>query len=113
MPNPPHGHDNVANQVTSWAYDAAGNLLNDTYSQYQYDALGRVISSTNGGTTRTNSYNGDGVLVQQDTTHYTQNLATPLSQILADTDDNDRTNHYVYGPPAERLLTQWETSRTW
>ncbi len=55
---------------------------------------GLVVGATN------NSYNADGTLVAQTqssiTTRYTQDLAAPLSQILA-----DGTQRYVYGNPAE------------
>ncbi len=95
--------------MQGWQYDHAGNLRNDTSSQYQYDALGRVTSIANGGTTCSNSYHGDGVLVQQDATRYTQDLAAPLSQILS-----DGTQRSVYGNPAERLFAQQGSSaRTW
>ena len=62
-------------------------------TRYTYDACNRAV--TTGGTS--NSYNADGVLVQQDTTRYVQDLASPLSQILG-----DGTNISVYGQ--ERLF---------
>jgi hypothetical protein len=71
--------DNAANQVVGWSYDAVGNLLSDGSTSSTWDALGRLVTQ---GTT-TNAYNGDGVLVQRGTTRYTQDLAAPLSQVLA------------------------------
>lgn len=35
------------NRVDQWAYDAAGNVLNDTNSGYEYDAEGRETGSYN------------------------------------------------------------------
>ena len=60
--------------------------------------------TSSGGVSAT--YNGDGVLVQRGATHYTQDLAAPLSQILTDGSAN-----YVYGH--ERLVTQQGATRTW
>jgi hypothetical protein len=99
-----------ANQVSGWAYDATGNLLIDDTTEYTYDALNRQLSTTQDGQTRTNSYNGDGVLVAQEldsiVTPYTQDLVAPLSQIL-----NDGTVQYVYGN--ERLFGTDAIERTW
>ena len=101
---------NAANQIIGASYDAAGNLLTDGATSYAYDALNRLTSTTTGGQTRTNGYNGDGVLVAQTiggtTTRYTQDLAAPLSQVL-----NDGTASYVYG--AERLAGVTGGVRTW
>ena len=92
----------AANQVIGWSYDAAGNLLNDGVTSYTYDALNRAV--TTGSTT--NQYNADGVLVQQGTTRYVQDLAVPLSQILS-----DGTTSYVYGQA--RLFALNGGTRTW
>jgi len=60
--------------------------------------------------TTTNAYNGDGTLVAQTvgsvTTRYTQDLASPLSQILS-----DGTTTSVYG--MERLYGLTGSTRTW
>ena len=76
----------AADQVNGWAYDDAGNLKSNGTTSYNYDALNRVKDYTTSGQTRTNSYNGDGTLVAQvngrTTTRYTQDLASPLSQVL-------------------------------
>jgi hypothetical protein len=65
---------------------------------------------TQGGTI--NSYNGDGVLINQLTGStsitYTQDLVSSLSQILA-----DGTNTYIYGNDAERLLGFAGSTETW
>ena len=61
--------------------------MSDGTTSYNYDALNRVKGYTTGGQTRTNSYNGYGTLVAQvlgtTTTRYTQDLASPLSQVLS------------------------------
>ncbi|NTW02499.1 MAG: hypothetical protein HGA19_14675 [Oscillochloris sp.] len=85
---------NAANQVVSFSYDAAGNLLSDGTTTSTYDALGRTITQ---GSTRYSS-NGDGVLVAAGTIAYTQDLASPLSQILSNGSAN-----YLYG--RERLAS--------
>ncbi len=53
-----------------------------------------------------------GLLFVAEDVWYTQDLAAPLSQILAETDANDTTDRYLYGNTGERLLRQWETSNT-
>lgn len=93
---------NAANQVTNvgYSYDNAGNLLGDGTTSYTYDALSRVKDYTTGGQTRTNSYNGDGTLVTQvlggTTTRYTQDLASPPSQVL-----NCDRKHIISSIPAD------------
>jgi hypothetical protein len=51
---------NVANQVDGWTYDAAGNLTDDGTATYTY------------------TYTGDGVLIDDRTTHYTQDRSPTL-----------------------------------
>ena len=106
-------YDN-ANQITNagFSYDAVGNLLGDGTTTYTYNALSRVTSTTRAGTTTTNSYNGDGTLVSQvtgaTTTRYTQDLASPLSQVLQTVGANTTT--YLYG--LERLAVN-SSPKTW
>jgi len=92
--------------VIGWSYDAAGNLLDDGTTSTTWDALNRLTVQ---GTT-SNAYNGDGVLVGQivgsTAITYTQDLASPLSQILS-----DGTNQYIYG--ADRLFGVASSARTW
>jgi RHS repeat-associated protein len=100
-------HDfDAANQVVGWAYDEAGNLKSDSQSLYTYDALNRM---TTRGTTAY-SYNGDGVLVADGTRRYTQDLASPLSQVLQITQSGITTN-YLYG--SQRLAAVSGSTRTW
>jgi RHS repeat-associated protein len=98
----------AADQVVGWSYDAAGNLTSDDTATYAYDALNRVVDVTQGSQARTNTYNGDGVLVKQvangTTMRYTQDLAAPLPQILQAPDFIARglpPVNYIYG--SERL----------
>jgi RHS repeat-associated protein len=100
---------NAANQRNGWSYDAAGNLLSDGHGDaYSYDALNRLTSTHNGAISY--AYNGDGVLVREtaggSTTHYAQDLAAPLSQVLS-----DGTSTYLYG--MDRLATVNAAGRTW
>jgi len=105
---------NAANEVAGWTYDNAGNLTGDGTATYSYDALNRTKTVTAGSQTRTNTYNGDGVLVTQvanaTTTRYTQDLATSLTQILQTTQGSATTN-YLYG--AARLASLAGSTRTW
>jgi RHS repeat-associated protein len=96
----------AANQVSGWTYDAAGNLLGDGTTSYTYDALNRQIGR--GATTYT--YNGDGVLVYDGVMRYTQDLVSPLSQILQTTQGLTTTD-YLYG--ANRLASVAGSTRTW
>jgi hypothetical protein len=54
---------------------------NDGAATYGYDALGRMTIHD----TTTYTYTGDGVLIDDGTTRYTQDLASPLSQVLQTT----------------------------
>lgn len=97
---------NAANQVMDWTYDQVGNLLNDGTQSYTYDALSRLTSR--GGTSF--AYNGDGTLVARTvgaaTTRYSQDLISPLSQVL-----NDGSANYLYG--LDRLAAQAGGTMTW
>ena len=91
-----------------------GNLLNDGTQTSTYDALSRMLTTTNGSEQRVYTYNGDGTLVAQTangtTTRFTQDLISPLSQILQTT-QGTTTKHYVYGH--EGLYKQAGIVRTW
>ncbi|HSH81918.1 MAG TPA: hypothetical protein VLA19_25610 [Herpetosiphonaceae bacterium] len=105
---------NAADQVVGWQYDAAGNLLDDGTTTFTYDALCRMLTTTKGSEQRANTYNGDGTLVAQTangtTTRFTQDLVSPLSQILQTT-EGTAAKHYVYGH--ERLYEQAGIVKTW
>jgi YD repeat-containing protein len=96
----------AANQVVGWSYDAVGNLTNDGTATYSYDALNRL---TQRGTT-SYSYNGDSVLVYDGATRYTQDLISPLSQVLQAT-QSGTTSDYLYG--LDRLAALSGGTRTW
>ncbi|HSH77080.1 MAG TPA: RHS repeat-associated core domain-containing protein [Herpetosiphonaceae bacterium] len=108
-----HRDFNAADQVDGWTYDPAGNLLDDG-TTFTYDALNRMLTTTNGSEQRANTYNGDGTLVAQTansaTTRFTHDLVSPLSQILQTT-QGTTTKHYVYGH--ERLYEQAGIVKTW
>jgi RHS repeat-associated protein len=53
------------NHIDGYSYDAAGNLLNDTFHSYTYDAENRIISVDNGATTYI--YDADGQRVEKNT----------------------------------------------
>jgi RHS repeat-associated protein len=109
-----HRDYDAANQVVGWQYDAAGNLLDDGAASYSYDALDRLTGVTQGGTTTTSTYNGDGVLVAQTaggaTTRYAQDLAAPTSQVLQIAQGANTTT-YLYG--ADRLASVSASGRMW
>jgi RHS repeat-associated protein len=108
-----HTYD-AADQVSGWQYDAAGNLIGDGTATYTYDALNRALTVTAGSQTRSNSYNGDGVLVAQTAngtlTRYTQDLVSPLNQVLQTTQGSTTTS-YLSG--RERLAAVAGGTRTW
>lgn len=90
----------ASDQVAGWSYDATGNLLGDDVATYTYDALQRLTSATQAGTTQTNSYNGDGLLTAQSvgasTTRFTQDLTASYPNVLA-THDDDGATQYLFG----------------
>jgi len=104
---------NFANQITNagYTYDNAGNLTAEGTTTYSYDALSRM---TQRGST-TYSYNGDGTLVAQaaggTTTLYTQDLASPLTQILQSKVGAATATDYVYG--LSRLASLNGSTTTW
>ena len=101
---------NAANQVVGWTYGPAGNLTNDGTTTYTFDALNRLTAQGN----TTNTYTGDGTLVAQTTgdttTRFTQDLVSPLSQVLQRT-VGSTTTAYVYGH--DRLLALDGIVQTW
>jgi RHS repeat-associated protein len=56
---------NSQNQMDGYTYDAAGNLTNDKFHSYTYDAENRIISVDNGATTY--AYDADGQRVAKTT----------------------------------------------
>ena len=104
----------AANQVVGRSYDGAGNLLNDGSTAYTYDALGRQTWRTTGGITTTYRYGGTDALlaatVGTTTTTYVQDLAAPLSQVLA-ISSGGTTERMVYGH--ERLRIDTASGSAW
>lgn len=56
--------NNSQNRMDSYSYDAAGNLLNDGFHTYTYDAENRIIEVDSGQTAAYN-YDGDGERIQK------------------------------------------------
>jgi len=77
-------------------WDDNGNLLNDGVNTYTYDSANRLISLSNQSTVNSYQYSGLGDRLSQtvngNTTNYTLDLNTGLTQVL-----NDGTNTYLYG----------------
>jgi RHS repeat-associated protein/CSLREA domain-containing protein len=83
-----------------YSYDAYGNLTSDGMKTYAYDAENHLVSVTEGASTTTYAYNGDGDRVSQTvdgvTTTYVNDIATPLTMLLAETTGTD-TIYYLHG----------------
>jgi RHS repeat-associated protein len=81
-------------------YDAYGNLLDDGTNQYTYDAAMRLTAVTDGVSTSTFAYNGDGDRVSQTVdgtlTTYVLDTATPLTMVLVETTGEDSI-YYLHG----------------
>jgi RHS repeat-associated protein len=94
-----YAYDN-ANRLTSvnevtYTWDNNGNLLNDGANTYSYDYANRLTAFSGAQTAVSYRYNGQGDRISQTagitTTNYTLDLATGLTQVLA-----DGTNTYLY-----------------
>jgi RHS repeat-associated protein len=101
---------NIADEVVGWTYDHAGNLTDDGTHTYAYDPLNHLVQRD----ATTYTYDADGVLVGEttggSTISYTQDLASPLSQILQTINGGTTTDH-LYG--LERLASESGGTRTW
>jgi RHS repeat-associated protein len=73
----------------AYSYDAYGNLTSDGMKTYTYDAENRLVSVSDGVSTASYAYNGDGDRVSQTvdgvTTSYVLDTAAPLTLVLAET----------------------------
>jgi YD repeat-containing protein len=76
-------------------YDAAGNLTADGATTYSYNGDGTLVAQAVGGTT----------------TLYTQDLASPLTQILQTKVGGATATDYVYG--LNRLASLNGSTTTW
>lgn len=87
------------NRRDGFAYDAAGNLTNDSQS-FTYDATGQQASAGSGGYTLQQSYDGDGRRVQKTENGYvTYYLRSTVlgGQVVAEMDGGGNwTRGYVY-----------------
>ena len=77
----------------AYSYDAYGNLTSDGVKTYTYDTENRLVSVTDGASTTSYAYNGDGDRVSQTvdgvTTSYVIDSAAPLTKVLAETTGTD------------------------
>jgi RHS repeat-associated protein len=84
----------------SFTWDNNGQMLTKGSQAFGWDALGRMTGLTNGGTTASYVYNGDGVRIGKTvdslTTNYLQDLAAGLPVVMAETTGGN-TLEYVYG----------------
>ncbi len=89
----------TTNPATSAAmqYDASGNLTNDGYQSYTYDATGQQAYAS--GTTLSQSYDGDGLRVKKTenagTTHYLRSTVLG-GQVVAELNGSGTWSGYVY-----------------
>lgn len=99
------------NRITGWAYDAAGNLLNDGSHSYTYDAENR-IKQVDGGSTATYAYDAKGRRVEKQaggaTTDYVYNLA---GQVVAEQQPGVWSVGYAY--LGDMLMSQYANGTTY
>ncbi|GAA5531219.1 RHS repeat-associated core domain-containing protein [Herpetosiphon gulosus] len=95
-------------------------MLNDGTATYTYDALGRLTSRTQGGTTSTHTYNGDGLLVASTTNGATTRFlwdTTASTAQLVGTQQASGTTWYVWSPmgggTARVLYSLGPSGRRW
>ena len=97
-------------EITTFTWDNNGNMLTKGDQSFTWDALNRMVSWTDGTSTASYSYNGDGVRVGRTvngtTTTYLQDLAAGLPVVLRETTSGANTD-YVYG---NDLLTSLDNS---
>jgi RHS repeat-associated protein len=109
-----HYDYDAKNRVMGWSYDAAGNLIGDGQRAYTYDALNRLTDVSVGATSTHSTYNGDGLLMVQQSgtavTTYTQDVALGLPQVLQ-TKTGASITTYGYG--LERLFQAQVMERLW
>ncbi len=79
---------------STYSYDALNRVVGRDSTQYTYDADGILVAETSGG----------------NTISYTQDLASPLSQMLQTLDGGTTTDH-LYG--LDRLASETGGTRTW
>jgi RHS repeat-associated protein len=84
----------------AYSYDAYGNLTSDGTKTYTFDAENRLVSVTDGASTTSYAYNGDGDRVSQTvdgvTTSYVLDTAAPLTLVLTETTGTE-TIYYLHG----------------
>jgi RHS repeat-associated protein len=82
------------NRLVGYSYDAAGNLLNDTFHQYTFDGASRISQVDNGATKYT--YDTDGNRVRKDTgSNFTEYFYFG-SSVLAEQDQAGHWTDYIF-----------------
>jgi RHS repeat-associated protein len=82
------------NRLTGYAYDAAGNLLNDTHHQYTFDGASRISQVDSGASKYT--YDPTGDRVRKDTgTNFTEYYHFG-GNVLAEQDQAGHWTDYIY-----------------
>jgi RHS repeat-associated protein len=113
------GSVNVAaatNHITSpgYAYDANGNMTNDSTNTLVYDAENHAVSATNSSTSGTYSYDGKGLRVKKASGSTTTVYVFSGSKVIAEYDNGaavgSPSREYVYG--GSSLLAKIDSSGT-
>lgn len=88
---------NANNQLTNRSYDAAGNLTLDSPLGYTWDAEGRMVSITNGGTNIASYiYGADGARVRKNVGSDWTEYFHFSGQVIAELKPNGDWSDYVY-----------------
>ena len=86
--------------ITNYTWDNNGNILTKGSQTFSWDRAGRMIGLTNGGTTASYRYNGDGVRLGKtlngNITTYLQDLGASLPVVMSETTNGGITNDFVY-----------------
>jgi len=91
-----HQAVDTSNRFLGAPYDAAGNLINDAFYRYTYDAENRLIQ-VNGGSTATYAYDPDGRRAAKTISGTTTNYAYDTgSNVLFETQGSSWTTAYIY-----------------
>ncbi len=97
----------------AYSYDNSGNLLSDGQATYAYDTANRLTAVSDGTTSVSYTYNGDGVRLSQTRngvrTDYVQDVARPLPQVLA-ARQGSAVSRYLHGLG---LLGEQTGTATW
>ena len=114
-PQPQFSFNTSNNQITNsgFAYDAAGNMTNDTVHTYKYDAEGNIITVDNGSTAQY-TYNALNQRVQTVTSvgtrEFVYNLAGQRVSIWNGSNNTQTQGQYYWG---RQPVALYEIGQTW